>query len=62
MDGMSLLIVIAVTYWLTARHYKKKFGVKTVQVVEQPEEEKETLAKETYRRQKTRAKVEFRDE
>lgn len=62
MDGMSLLIVIALTWWLTGRYYKKKFGVKTVYVVEQPEQPEENLATQAYRRHKARRKVEFEDD
>lgn len=55
MDGTTLLIVIGLTYWLTARHYKKKFNIKTIQVIEKPEEsEPESLAKETYRKRKVK--------
>ncbi len=55
MDGTTLLIVIGLTYWLTARYYKKKFNIKTIQVIEKPEEsEPESLAKETYRKRKVK--------
>ena len=48
LDAMSILIVIGLTYWLTARYYKKKFGIKTVQIIERPdpEDEPESLAKQ----------------
>lgn len=53
MDGATLLIVIGLTYWLTARYYKKKFNIKTIQVIETPEAT-ESLAKETYRKRKVK--------
>ena len=63
LDAMSILIVIGLTYWLTARYYKKKFGIKTVQIIERPdpEDEPESLAKQAYRKHKERMTVKFED-
>lgn len=64
MDSATLLIVIVATWWFTSRHYKKKFGIRTVQIIDPPaiDEQTESLAKETYLRKKTQGKVRFTDE